>query len=97
VKLGRVNVTAVSKTPHFFETSVFVSQVIGCNIPEDLTLKFVSLRFNVCSPSGSLRMMAFSGVLNSLRHKTCPLAIITTITLYFRSSHKEGGARWRSG
>jgi hypothetical protein len=35
-------------------------------------LKFVSLHFNVCSPSGSLRTIAFNGVLNSLRHKTWP-------------------------
>ena len=46
--LRRVNYldgTAASKALHFFETSVFFSQAIGCNIPEDLTLKFVSFHF----------------------------------------------------
>ena len=93
--LCRVNITAVSKAPHFFETSVFVSQVIWCNIPEDLTLKFVPLHFNVCSPSGSLRMIASNGVLNSLRHtKHAPLAITTKIALYFKSLHKVALCNW---
>jgi hypothetical protein len=93
--LRRVNVTAVSKAPHFFETSVFVSQMIRSNIPEDLTSKFASLYFNVCSPSGSLWMIAFSRVLNSLCHtKHVPQAITTKIALYFMYLHKVTLCNW---
>jgi len=95
--LSRVKVTAISKAPNFFETSVFVYQVTGCNIPEGTTLKFVSVHFNVCSPSGSVRMNAFNGVLNSLRHtKHVPLAITTKIALYFRPLHKVALCNWHT-